>query len=834
MGGHHAWRNFLFHLFGDCFSETLPEESNELDVCIIDMMQFLAPLIQRKTNSNGQFLNVDEIIHSLLNTAKFYMNNDNNPNVPVIKRSTVLLFDSILNVPKNKVGTQQMRDITLTQNNLNRDAPTNASNENNTTSYKKQRTSFAQTTKKNPSVITNKQELDEDVDADELNEGGGGGDANDEFNEDCILDEDRFMKLLEGLDIISKDYDAKDYDPSDEFGSDLIKKASSLSPHLIVKYDMKHYCPLIEGIDFSTVWRSLNLKWQVSRMITHELLQLDVMKDKVLVIDEGIAIEEQRYEEVRNIMINHHGFASKSLYEKECLVSQLILKNTVQRFMLYHDHSFTRIDQTDIGEADVKLLQYISRGNGAKKFIIVSQDTDLIFILLLHMKRLINPRTKKFDPSQEVWIDSQSPADKYSSHNTPYRYINVIKLYLRLCHFFHTEFENVHDPIELFVFLVNSLKTDFTSPFHKHLRITSRVVWNTFSELHHTPQKGKKNEGFILFNGNYPKDEKKNKRKNDENGNGVDVNSVTSSNTKILPAATTTVSTIKRCVKRSCSPLLTGILNEAIQCQYNGHTNTFNSIINTSHIEKFFFLLCQARLINDLGSMGFSQFQKNLMPNTVPYLEKTSDLFIYANEAIINVNEFIKQQQITSSSFESELQHLPTKPSISSSKKASLSASFKPSLSFTMSPPPQKSSSSTTLTSITINTKKQHDFFKTLSKQDIPPLYGIPSIIEMKARIYRVQWILEYLQNGGLSPRYGKNQFDTSKHKRNSSQWGWMCEFIAKPKLQQYNSSYLASKFNDDHDNNSSTWPLFLFSTKETNNVYDRESAQGVINSLYQ
>src|SRR5689334_15096852 len=99
----------------------------------------------------------------------------------------------------------------------------------------------------------------------------------------------------------------------------------------------------------------------------------------------------------------------------------------------------------------------------------------------------------------------------------------------------------------------------------------------------------------------------------------------------------------------------------------------------------------------------------------------------------------------------------------------------------------------------------------------------------MKARIYRAHWVLEYLQNAGVSPAYGKNQFDTSKHDKHLSVWGWTLKLIENPLIQQYNSSYLASVFNDQCG--SSMMPFFLYSTHETDRVYDRESAHDVKNT---
>jgi hypothetical protein len=737
MGGFTDWRNFLFHLFGDCFTDQLPNDTS-FDVCIIDLMQFMAPLIKNRVNSNGTFLNVDDTIHSLLTTVKYYMNNGNDPNVPSLSH-VVLLMDSILNVPKNKVTTQQSRDeTTVVANSLKR-----------------------------MHIEQGCKDLEEEEGEEE--EGTSG---NDDTESSCILDELRYYELVKKLNI-------------DEHH------------HLCIKYDMKNDgVGCIPSINGSTLWRSISLKWQIYRMITHELLQLEVKRGKVVVIDEGVAIEESIYESLRQTMINDYSFNERSMYEKECLVSNLILKHIVERFVLHDNHTFTRMPNKPelAGEADIKLLQYITPNNGASKFLVVSQDTDIIFILLLHMKRFINQKTSKLDASFDVVIDTQTPSDKSSGVNKPYRFINIKRLWHRMSEFFRQEYFTLNNPIETFVFMVNSLKTDFTSSFNPYLRITNRELWNAFSELHYTPLKKTEKKGSSILP---PKQE-------------PDEGYILFCNT---PPSATAVIPLKRCNKSHYTPSLRHVLDEAIKYQFTPNTQTFHFILNSGQIEKFYYLLCQKKLVSDMASLGYRQFQKNdILSNNKAYIASPTDIFIYANDVMSKIDAYRKEstQSITNEHY-NKLFSTPPPPS----KQPSLNKSFRPSL--------NGSGSGSGVSTPPIN-KKQQEFLKKLAEKVLPPQWGIPSEKEMKARIYRIHWILEYYQNGGLAAKYAKNYSDVSNMDNKLSVWGWKCEYITRPTVKDFNSTYYYNKMRDNHAMHSGTMPFQLFNTVETNEIFNRDN----------
>lgn len=744
MGGFTDWRNFLFHLFRDCFSDALLSGSS-FDVCIIDLMQFLAPMIKNRTNSNNTFLNVDDVIHQLLTTVKYYMNNNNDPSTPSFSRAVVLLMDSITNVPKNKVTTQQSRDETTTTT--------------SGTSLKRKHQDDGVEQKRVRVYEDEEDEEEEHV----VNE-----------ESDCILDEIRFYELIQKLSI-------------DE------------NHHLSIKYDMKGGVGSIPSISGSTLWRSLSLKWQIYRMITHELLQLEVKKNNVLVIDEGIAIQESIFESVRRSMINDYCFNEKSLYEKECLVSNLILKHIVERFVKHDNNTFTRIPNKPefVGEADIKLLQYITPNNGASKFLVVSQDTDIIFILLLHIKRFINPKTGKLDDSFELFLDTQTPADKNSGESKPYRYINMKKLWMRMNEFFRQEYYTLKNPIETFVFLVNSLKTDFTQSFNPHLRITPRVLWDAFSELHYTPLKKSEHSGG--GGASIPVKQEKT----------ADDGYILFCNTPPKKVSTTgeTTTMIKRSNKPHYTSCLRHVLDDAIKYQFSSTTHTFHFMLNTSQIEKFFYLLTQTKLVNDMALLGYRQFQKNdILAGNKAYIASPSDLFIYANDVMTKIEHYRKESTYNKSNEHFHNLFSPLKPS--------LDKSFKPKLA---------GESSENKIGIGQTTKKQQEFLKKLSEKALPSQFGIPSEKEMKARIYRIHWIMEYYQNGGLAAKYGKNFMDISNMDHNLSVWGWKCDHIKNPVMKDYNSTYHYSKSRDSHDMHTATMPFYLFTIKETNDIFNRD-----------
>ncbi len=256
--------------------------------------------------------------------------------------------------------------------------------------------------------------------------------------------------------------------------------------------------PTPPSLTGATVWRSVNLKFQLYRLITLHLLQQQVPELQTLVIDDGIAVSTRRLAEVRAaILQDHPQWQQRSAFDRECLVHQLLVQEGFyQRLVLYDDRQFHRHTSSLVGEADIKIQAYIRPHNGARTYLCVNQDTDIIFVLLLHMRYFLKGLSEEEARDVEVWIDTRSPSDKANAPPRPYRYINVKALYYALLDLFAREYPSVQQPVETFCFLVFSLLTDYTKPFAGCLAVGARQVWNTFSELHSVVTR---QEGYILF-----------------------------------------------------------------------------------------------------------------------------------------------------------------------------------------------------------------------------------------------------------------------------------------------------------------------------------------------
>ena len=103
MGKHEEWRDFMKAFFPKCFQEKMPIGA-EFDMCIVDMMQFLARIRSETT------FRPREVCDHIVRAAFDYSNIDERDDKPVIKKAMVFLFDTAKNVPKCKATTQISRD----------------------------------------------------------------------------------------------------------------------------------------------------------------------------------------------------------------------------------------------------------------------------------------------------------------------------------------------------------------------------------------------------------------------------------------------------------------------------------------------------------------------------------------------------------------------------------------------------------------------------------------------------------------------------------------------------------------------------------------------------
>ena len=246
----------------------------------------------------------------------------------------------------------------------------------------------------------------------------------------------------------------------------------------------------LPGFTGAMVWRSETLKFQLCRLVAMQCMQLPVPDLQTLVFDDGVAISTRRFAEVRRLMIQHNDWSQRPAFERECLVHQTMIQQELyhQRLVLYDDRQFHRFPGSHVGEADIKIQAYLRPHNGAYTTLVVNQDTDVLFVLLLHMQWYLDGFAAEEQERVEVWLDTRSPTSR--DPPTPYRYIDVKRLYLDLVALMRHEFPGVLQPLETFCFLVFSLRTDFTRPFAACLGVGARQVWDTFSELHSSGTEG--------------------------------------------------------------------------------------------------------------------------------------------------------------------------------------------------------------------------------------------------------------------------------------------------------------------------------------------------------
>ena len=106
---------------------------------------------------------------------------------------------------------------------------------------------------------------------------------------------------------------------------------------------------------------------------------------------------------------------------------------------------------------------------------------------------------------------------------------------------------------------------------------------------------------------------------------------------------------------------------------------------------------------------------------------------------------------------------------------------------------------------------------KKLIDKNIPDNYGIPFKSEMKSRILRIAWILNYLQNGSVNQSIHQSYNDTSQLDYNISKNGWI-NVIMEPTSVNINSSYYYQSMKKERVLRGDL-PIVTYSIKECNNV---------------
>jgi hypothetical protein len=557
-------------------------------------------------------------------------------------------------------------------------------------------------------------------------------------------------------------------------------------------------------IDRTAVWRSTARRNEIYRLYGNALARDAHVRDGLVVmLDDALAIDEDRYCEVRSQMLGDYDFYARPAYEQECLAAYLTRHHMTQRLFKYPDGAFVRRAATCIGEADLKVCWYIDMAI-YQRYLIVSQDTDLIWILLLHCKRLLNAEGRLPD-ELELWIDSQTPKDARKGRSRPYRFIDVKALYNGIVELFAREYPSVQHPIETYLFLFDIVKTDYTKPFDTSLEITWAVVWNTFSELHSASPLG-----HLLYLGECYDEEK--------------------------PLSKPV--TVKRERRRFLPRELRGLLNECVLMRYDPHTDAHQLALDEVAVQRFLYLLCELKVRRDLVAIGHSEYDNELDNR---YIIDTDELFMKIALLEDNVAQCragvqspaqLKQRvdddrwsmfraaldEVKAANTEFKAMPLDEQwavPVLAPSQKDTLDMDAIPMPGATKRRARAQSSASV-----------QHLAQVTdLSKKTRPPQWGVPSLQRMLGHIYRLEFVMNYHQNGWLAPEFALSFAEGDERQPALSKHGWRqrevpqtAETVARG---DFNCVYYATEFAHGPPR-PGVLPFRLYETTECDEVYCR------------
>ena len=655
MGGFEKERNFLCALFAACFSARLPP-GTEFDMCLVDLMQFLYPLVNDK---NHPIFDGRRVAERLEQITLHYMNREDDAERPLVTGTSVFMMDTPHCVPKNKAATQRSRD------------------------------------------------------------GDSGGGQH--------MDEALYQRLVE----------ARDGDTESLFIDDAQRDTTTCA------------------LPGPAVWRSPNLRFQLCRLVTHKLLHLTPVEGRVLIIDDGVAFSTERFDALRALILEEQGWSQRPAFERECLLHQFLIEKQRYhgRLILYPDGQFKRCHQTGTGEADIKIQHYLRPHNGARRYLVVNQDTDVLFILLLHMPTFLAAFTEEERRHVEVYIDCRSPSDKTADR--PYRYINVKALYYAWLDLSAREFPTVQCPLETFVLLVVSIKTDYTRKFAGCLAIGSKQVWETFAALHTAPSVA---GGFLMF---------------------------TDDPTPLRLERSRTASRVA-----SYPPTLRGLLDRAVQ--YDAATEQFQ--LDHRAIARFYYYLCQPPLMRARSALSLPgndvlraiepvellAYAKEVQERLEAYAalvderEQTATLLLEHKRKADTPAETEDERAVARRKLEVPGRHQPvTRTRVAVDGDEAIDASsdeeVTPQQMFDNPCKPSRLAPRDMKTYLAQNEQA----LATLHKKKLPPLYGLPNQREMNARISRIAWYLRYCRHGWQSRTTAQDCATRSEIDPACALWGW-------------------------------------------------------------
>lgn len=592
-------------------------------------------------------------------------------------------------------------------------------------------------------------------------------------------------------------------------------------------------------LDGDTIWRSNNLKFHLYRAVTEALLGMNLPKGVKLVIDDGAFVSDQVYRESAKKMIVDYGFEEASAYAQECLVSSLARHHFTQRFTLKSGQKEPeRLDSTHVGEADVKIPRFIVNGNGTSSYLVVSQDTDIIFVLLLHLKTILANKSRKEVENFSLWLDTQTPQDKKMGISRLYRFIDVKCLYYDILELFALEYPDVKQPIETLVFLVYSLETDFTLPFDGALKVGVKTMWNTFSELH-TPLKRIRSHGYLMFNDFL----------HDELAKGVVAEKNRAKQGPLRPPKERSPTLPNEC---------RGMLNNALSYTYCEALDTYDIQLDSAACQRFFYLLCQFRVCQDLVGLGYSAFdkkQKTTKGAPRKCILTVDELFAWTaeieakvvkhQESVVTEDEGLKRKAI-------EVLVKPVEKKLKTSATTAVPvirlAQNRPAFNIDAIIKECEITTTTTTTNhekdeieedvieeekkiLNVSlpgatnkaTKKK---LEELVRSPPPKDYGIPCAEGMLARIYRIAWLMNYHQNGWKCANYATNFAEPATLDTSLSHHGWKSievpqttEMIARGDM---NNAYFSTAFLPG-DPEQEIIPFRVFRSVESDRVFNRD-----------
>ena len=127
-----------------------------------------------------------------------------------------------------------------------------------------------------------------------------------------------------------------------------------------------------------------------------------------------------------------------------------------------------------VGESDLKIPAVIARQDAGRQIFIRSCDTDMLVILLLHIRNYVEPHGMcKYG----LFLDTQGPGRKQGTPAAPI--LDVVGLWRSVHHVFHSEYVTVPFAPETLAVLMLISGSDYSD---RHAQIGPAAVWKAFDD----------------------------------------------------------------------------------------------------------------------------------------------------------------------------------------------------------------------------------------------------------------------------------------------------------------------------------------------------------------